>query len=186
MQYKKPGFLKKPGFWFERRRRRLDSSPISSYFTRLRCCQKREDREMVETEKKRRGRRGAAMVIALVCLSVVMLLSATIVRNLVFHQRQTRADQQRLQALWLAESAVDRAYAALRSDPEFTSSVWHVELAGAHGTQTGVAEITVELDEGLPRQRRVRVVARWPDDPVYGSVHRKNLIVNLPESGDPS
>ena len=124
------------------------------------------------------------MIISLVCLSVVLLLSAAIVRNLVFHQRQTRADQQRLQAMWLAESAVDRAYAALRLSPEFTHAVWQVELTGAHGPETGVAEISVESDSSSSRQRRIHIVARWPDDPLHRSVHRKDLIINLPEPGD--
>jgi len=139
--------------------------------------------------KRRRGQRlarrnGAALVITIVCLTVVLLLSAAIVQNLAFHQRQSRADQQRLQAFWLAESAVDRAMAALQLDPDYAGTVWQIEIAGAHGPQTGVAEIQVESDESSSRQRRIHIVARWPNDPVHRYVHQKDLVIKLPKPRD--
>jgi type II secretory pathway component PulK len=124
------------------------------------------------------------MVAALVCLLVVLIMGAALLRGLIVHQRQSRHEVQRVQALWLAESAVGRAVARLQADPSYDGETWEPGGDALDGDGAAWVRIDVEEMEGQAEQKRVRIEARWPNDPLYRSIHRKELIVPLKGSGD--
>ena len=128
--------------------------------------------------------RGAILAAVIVCLMVVMLLGGAIVQNLVLHQRQARTEQQRLQAFWFAESALGRALAALSANSDYEGGEWYVQVSAADDVESAVAQIHVESDPRSPRRRRIRVVVRWPDDPIHRSVHQLEHVTFVPDSGD--
>lgn len=77
------------------------------------------------TERHRiTSRRGAVMVLVMVCLLGVSMLAATLLRLAVAQQRQLRMEGRRLQAEWLAEAALERAAAMLRRDPAWSGDEW--------------------------------------------------------------
>ena len=123
--------------------------------------------------------RGAVLVAAVVCLVIAMLVGAALVRCLTIQQRQSRETEQRLQALWLAESAAGRAAARLSADAAYSGETWDIVWPAA-----GVVRIQVEPLADQPAQRRVRIEARTSADPLRGSMHRKELVIHLPNTGD--
>src|SRR5947209_2496337 len=108
-------------------------------------------------------RRGAAMVIALVTLLVITLLTATIVRSLLMHLRQTRVTAIQLQAAWIADAALGRAVAQVRANRQYDGVTWRVQTGNDNDAEhTGVADIRVaRIGDGL----RIKIEARYPDDP---------------------
>ncbi len=58
-------------------------------------------------------RRGLTAAAVLVCLMVVTLVSGVLVKQGVAYRQQVRSQERRLQAEWLAESGVERAFARL-------------------------------------------------------------------------
>jgi len=123
---------------------------------------------------------------ALVCLAVLMLVAAGLVQTTLLRHRQARVEQHRLQAMWLAESAVDRALARLDRDAAYTGETWQVSLDDARGPRPGVAQISIEPVDGDP-ERRIHVLARWPaDKPVRAVVYETGFTVLPPDARDDS
>jgi type II secretory pathway component PulK len=65
------------------------------------------------------ARRGAALVVAIVTLMIVMLMAGAVMKSLLTDLRESRQTAAELQAHWLAEAAVDRALARLAADRTF-------------------------------------------------------------------
>ena len=129
--------------------------------------------------KKRSSRRGAVLAALLICLLIVMLVSAALVRGLVVQHRLVRSESQRLQAMWLAESALDRAVARLRADAAYPGETWSVSRGQPAEEPSGVAVIRVAAVEGAADKRSITVEARWPDDPVFRVLEQRELTVGL-------
>ena len=137
---------------------------------------------------RQHGRRAAAMMMALVVLMVVGLVSGLALRAILRSHRQVREEQQRMQAELLADSALSRAMAKLRTDPAWKGETWTVSLGDANegsadvGT-SGVANIRVEKgseEGGL----LVSVTAVYPDDPVHRAQAERELTYTLPKPGE--
>jgi Tfp pilus assembly protein PilX len=126
----------------------------------------------------RQSRQGVAMLVALVCLLVVGLIGAALVRQLVLRQRQSLLQQQQMQAFWLAESGLERAVAQLAVSPDYEGETWRVAAKSLGGRDRGLVVIRVESVRDEPNRRRIQVEARFPDDPVRGVLQRKDAIAN--------
>jgi len=59
------------------------------------------------------------MAAVLVCLFILMLVTAGLVRMLVLQQRQAAIRNDQMQAQWLAESGLDRAYSELQRNADY-------------------------------------------------------------------
>ena len=132
---------------------------------------------------KHRRRHGAVLVAAIVCLVVVMLMGAAILRSIAIRHRQGRDDVYRVQSLWLAESAAERCAARLRDDPAYMGETWRVRLAHGAAALEGAAVIRVEPVAAPTNARRVRIEAHWPEGPLHRRLLRKELVIQLP-TGD--
>ena len=130
-------------------------------------------------EPKDERRRGMVLIAVMACLAVVTLLCGVLLKLTLSEQRQARVQERRLQAEWLAESGIERAAAKLRDSPQYTGETWEpaaVELApGTSGTIT----IEVELVDGRPDQRLVRVRADLLQDGVRQGRHSKEVQLKL-------
>ena len=71
-------------------------------------------------------RRGAALVIALVLLTVASLLSVLLLQTLTAHARQLQRLPWRLQAEALADAGVRRATAQLAAAPDYAGETWTI------------------------------------------------------------
>ena len=129
-------------------------------------------------------RRGAILAAVLVCILVILLVGGALVKSLTLQHRQSRIEQEQLQAMWLAQSALSRAIAEIDLDPNYTGSTWTVELDGPEGARVGVAEIAVELGDGPATHGRITIAARWPNEPVHRIVHRKQFTIQTPPVGE--
>ena len=125
-----------------------------------------------------RSRSGVVLVAVLVALLVVMLISTAIVRGLVVQHHLARSEQQRLQAFWFAESAVQRARSRLEAAPDYEGETWQIELPQS-GYASGQALIRIEPVENDPNKRTIVVEARLPNDPIDGVLQQRSLVVEL-------
>src|SRR5688572_6812494 len=88
-------------------------------------------------------RRGAAMLVCLALLAVIMIVGMTMLKQVASRQMGIRAQQRRLQSDYLAESAVGRAAARLARDPEYASETWEPTVTIGSTEQKCQAVITV-------------------------------------------
>lgn len=133
----------------------------------------------------KRTRAGVVLIAVLVALLIVMLISATIVRGLVVQHRLASAEPIRVQAFWLAESAVQRALTQIEANADYEGETWKAELPSGGG-ESGQVVIRVEPIENEPGNRTILVQARFPNDPIRGVLEERSLVVEIARSADAS
>jgi Tfp pilus assembly protein PilX len=133
------------------------------------------------------------MVVAvLVCLVVIMLLGAALLKVALLERESSRETERRLQAQWLAESGLERARARLASDASYPGETWTlsaadlglVESAPARadeGKREGaVGVVTISVDRsGGGISRVVRVQAEYPRGGPHPLRHSEELRIDL-------
>ena len=116
------------------------------------------------------GRRGHALVVTVIVLSLASALSVGLVRGLLDDYQQLNRQLLRVQAELLAEAILQEAALQLQRDPEYAGELRTVQVPGA---EFGPAEVQIEVaPEGLravvqlptdaPRQDQVRMELRRP------------------------
>ena len=134
--------------------------------------------------KPRQLRRGAALVLAMVCLLVVATISVALTRLLVDEHRQAQRRQHQVQALWVAESAVQRAAVQLRASSDYGGETWRIDAATMGGKWPAEAVIRIEPVESHETLRRVVVHVHYPKREVYGALQERQILIELPTSGE--
>ena len=142
--------------------------------------------EAVFTSRRALKRRGITVAVTLVCLLVVVTLGAALVRAMVDHRRQTLRDQHRVQAFWLAESAIDRAISQLASSPGYKGETWQIDSDSLGGRWPGSVLIRVEQAGTDEQARKVIVESRYPEDTVRRVTERIEVVVKSSASGESS
>lgn len=79
--------------------------------------------------RPRSPRRGGALIIALVLLTVASLLGVVVVRSVIAHARQLQRTPWRLQAEALVEAGLNRAAAQLATSPDYAGETWRIPAA---------------------------------------------------------
>jgi hypothetical protein len=135
------------------------------------------------TANRRPARKGLAIVPALVCLLLVTLLCAALLKQSRTRRDSSRDEQRRMQAEWLAESGAERAAARLSVDPEYRGETWEIP-AGSLGGDPGRVTIAVEAVKDRPGRRSVRVEADYPPGREHRARHTQRRTVELRTRGD--
>ena len=126
------------------------------------------------------GRRRAAITVAvLVCLLIMTLLGAGLLRMVGTQRKLIRNEERALQADWLAESGIDRAAARLAEDPHYSGETWSITAETLGGPSPGVVTIKVEPRRDGPERRLVTVQADYPSALNQRVRSSKTAIVDL-------
>jgi len=148
---------------------------------------------MSQSQYRRSSRRALTTVAVLVCLIVITLIGAALLKVGLAQRNQVRSQEHRLQAEWLAESGLDRALGRLAADGKYRGEEWpiraedlSVPAGAAPGQPSGspaqpAAMITITVDgvKENANRRRIRVQADYPLDPPARSRHTKQLLIDL-------
>jgi hypothetical protein len=119
------------------------------------------------------------MVPAMVCLVLVGLLCAAVLRLAHTQRGVVVAEEHRMQAEWLAESGLARAAARLADDPGYKGEIWDVAAGSLGGDEPGVVRIAVEAVKDAPKRRRVRAEADFPAGTPRRARLSKGIIVDV-------
>ncbi len=110
----------------------------------------------------RAGRRGSALLIAMITLGLVSAMAVSMVQIVTLRHSQSDREQWRLQSAWLSESALVRALDRVSRDPDYTGESWQIDDIDARHL-SGVVRIEILSNaEG----HTLIVTADFPDDPV--------------------
>lgn len=124
-------------------------------------------------------RRGAVLLVAVVCIAVASVIFLSLLRLSVAERTRVETEAWQVQAAWLAESALERAAARLADDPDYQGETWNLS-ADDLGTRYGAA-VTIQA-ETIPerKQRRlIRVEADYPDRSQRRARRSKQLVVEV-------
>lgn len=138
----------------------------------------------MKRNKRQAKRRGVVLAFVLVCLFVVAAVGAALLRATVAEHRQETRRQHQVQAMWLAESAVQRAAAHLAAAPDYQGETWQIDAAALGDRWAAAAVIRVEAIEADPAARRIVVEARYPEDQQHRVVQRREITIRLPVPGE--
>ena len=122
-------------------------------------------------------RTGAILAAVLLSLLVVLLVGAELTRAIVQHRRQGRPAEDRQQAFWIAESALQRAVHSLANSPDYHGETWPVSGEVLGTGRAGVATIKVEPATGSAERRRIVVRAYYPEHAVHRTLYERELFV---------
>ncbi len=148
---------------------------------------------MSRWRSQNRSRRAMTTVVVLVCLIVITLIGAALLKVGLAQRIQFRSQEHRLQAEWLAESGLDRALGRLAVDGDYVGEEWPIraeELGVPVGPATGqtggssaepAARITIAVErvKEHTNRRRIRVQADYPLDLPARSRHTKLMLIDL-------
>ena len=134
--------------------------------------------------KPNRERRGAALIIALVCIVILGFLLVSVLRFALVRRKASTLQMNRAQATCLAESGLRRAAARLAVDPDYPGETWKITPESLHGEDGASVTIEVETpDEENENTRFVKATADYPNDSPKRARVTKELTIKLnPES----
>jgi type II secretory pathway component PulK len=135
-------------------------------------------------KRKSGQRRGAVLLMALVCLTLLVLFGASLVKLALMERKALESQQQTSQARRLAEAGFERAAAKLASDPEYRGETW--SLAGDEAVAGRPAAVTIHVGgvDDRPGRRRIAVQADYPSDAATRARQSKQGEFNLANPGD--
>lgn len=139
---------------------------------------------MIPSRSKGR-RRGFIAAAVVVVLFVLVLLGGGLLRVVWLRHNDLRAAERRLQAEWLAESALDRASARLAADPKYAGETWNVPAERLGGRDAGSVRIEVTPAPGHPDRRVVRSRADYPADESRRARQSREITIVVPQATSP-
>jgi hypothetical protein len=133
--------------------------------------------------KRSVSRRGAFTVLVLVALLVAGMLVASLLRMALLQDRQLGYEQFRLQATWLAESGLERAFSRSSLEPDYAGETWRLEHDQLGGTAAATIVIRVEKEETNSRLRKIIITAVYPEEgPHQARLTRETTVIISKES----
>jgi hypothetical protein len=125
------------------------------------------------------------LVAVLVVLMTASLLFGAMLRTGRQEQQMLRNWQLRVQAIELAQAAVDRAAARLAADADFKSEIWQLDAAEMGGRDA--ADVTIETSERAdrPLSRQIRVEVNYPAGGERRIRYRHEAMIDLPGKDTP-
>jgi hypothetical protein len=130
-------------------------------------------------------RRGAVLIIALVCLALATVIGGALLRWALMEHKLLRTQEQASQARWLAEAGVERAAAQLGASAEYQGETWEVSAADLPAGEPARIHLHVAPIDGQPRRRSVDVEVEYPFESKSPIRIQKQIIYILP-SGEGS
>lgn len=124
-------------------------------------------------------RRGAVLVMVLVCMMVALAILVSLVKLAAAGRRMVDEQSWQVQAVWLAESGLERAAWRLATDADYTGETWTLSADQLAAADAAVVTIQVETIREQPNGRLVRVQADYPDHPQHRARESKQAVVRL-------
>jgi Tfp pilus assembly protein PilX len=125
-------------------------------------------------------RRGAVLIIALVCLVLVAAMGGTLLRWAAMEHKLLRAKEDESQARWLAEAGIERAAAQLGEATNYTGETWDIAAVDLPSAEPARVPLNVKPIEGQTRRRTIEVAVEYPFESGTPTRLRKEIIYQLP------
>ncbi len=114
----------------------------------------------------RSRRSGLTIIAVMLTLSVLVILGSVVLRATALRRGVARGLEHRMQAQWLAESALERARARLAADPAYKGETWTLTPADlgrpATNTATPAAQVAITIEQANDGTAAIAAVADLP------------------------
>jgi type II secretory pathway component PulK len=124
-------------------------------------------------------RRGAILIVALVCLAVAAVLFVVLAKQAATEHRVSQSRQWAVQAQWLAEAGVERAVARLAADAAYNGETWSISAEQLASPSSAVVRIRTEAIDDQPDRRIIHVEADYPNDLQHRARQIKQITADI-------
>ncbi|QDT94726.1 hypothetical protein [Gimesia aquarii] len=131
------------------------------------------------SEKRQGGktnRGGSVALIPMICLILSLTIIGELLKQSSTEIKQLKKEQYRLQSIWLADAAAQRAITKLNNQTDYDGEMWSLSPEDIGGEFPG--EVLIEIDRSIQKNNsitirttasypaksteRVRVIREWP------------------------
>lgn len=112
------------------------------------------------------SRAGTAMIVAVICLTLLAAITVSLVRLALASQQQVVREGWRLQSEWLAESALNRAIVRINDGEDGGTDEWAPDFTSPAGAR-GRVTIGSDADPEDETRLTITVTADFPDHPTH-------------------
>jgi type II secretory pathway pseudopilin PulG len=127
-------------------------------------------------------RRGLVSVAVLIGLIILAIICAGLLKVALARRAEVGVEERRLQAVWLAESGLERASARLAASGDYSGETWDIPAEDLGGRGPGRVVIRVERVADRADRRTVRVQADYPSGSGLRSRQSKELVLQVTPS----
>ncbi len=126
----------------------------------------------------RTNRGGSIVLIPMICLVLSLTIIGELLKQSSIELKQLKKEQYRIQSIWLADAAAQRAITKLRNQPDYDGEVWSLLPEEIGGNFPG--EVLIEIERNVQNDKsftirttasypakvteRVRIIREWPFD----------------------
>ena len=125
-------------------------------------------------------RRGAVLIMALVCLVLLTVIGGTLLRWIAMEHKLLRSREQANQARWLAEAGIERAAARLTYAEDYAGETWQIVAADLPYGNPAHVRLHVATVDDQPRQRSIEVDVEYPSESALPARVHKQIVYQLP------
>ncbi len=132
-----------------------------------------------------RSRRGAVLLLTIVCVAVAMAILTGLAHIALLRHAAQKNHLRAAQAACLVESGLERAVARLAADHEYKGETWKIPAAEFNSDasdedeQGALVRIEINVVDGSPEKREIRVTADYPDDSKLRARRSKQTTVTI-------
>jgi hypothetical protein len=138
----------------------------------------------MNTQRERRS--GVALVMAILCLTILLMVFGSLTRMAFAERGQVRAEERRLRAGWLAESGLERAWARHSLSPSYRGETWTLSPKTLGGRDGATVRILVEPVRDDPSHLRVSARADYPSDGVSRARQTRTTVFRANKANAPA
>lgn len=131
------------------------------------------------------GRRGAVLIIALVCLVLLAAIGGTLLRWAAMEHKLLRARENESQARWLAEAGIERAATQLSKSTDYSGETWDIVATDLPSVEAARVRLSVKQSESRTEQRKIEVTVEYPFESETPTRLRKEIMYQLPTGETP-
>ncbi|WP_417387937.1 hypothetical protein [Gimesia sp.] len=122
-------------------------------------------------------RRGAVLVIVMICLLLISLVMASLLKSTLMQRRQMLKEQLQVQADWLVESALERAAQQRLTNPEYQGEVWQIDPEELGTRYAASAEIILKPEGDANRKLSIQARVQYPEGQTLTITRTKKIIL---------
>ncbi|HEY2159042.1 MAG TPA: hypothetical protein VGH33_25665 [Isosphaeraceae bacterium] len=138
------------------------------------------------TGPTKRPRSGFVAAVAVVVLFLLVLLGGGLLRVVWMRHADLRGAERRLQAEWLAESALDRASARLAADSGYRGETWNIPAERLNGRDAATVLIEVRPVPDHPDRRALLARADYPTAGTRRARQSREITIVVPVATTPA
>ena len=124
----------------------------------------------------RSSRRGAVLILVMVCMLIITMLLASLLKSALMQRRQLIREQYRVQAEWLAESALERAAQQRLENPQYQGEVWEISAEDLGTRYKATAEIELKREAKTDRLS-IQARVQYPEDSTYRMTRTRKILL---------